>query len=124
MPSVKFTHVEHQDGTLSLLNTRISRLADDAVPRTNDAALRSEINWVIMDYLVYEGYPGAAEKFAQETSMCQPSRFESIYERVRIRDAIHAGSIDEAIRLVNEVDSEVSVHASPRNMLLTHICFI
>lgn len=69
---------------------------------------RSDINWVIMDYLVSEGYPGAAEKFAQETNLCQPTDIESIRERVRIRSLIHSGQIEEAISLINEVDPEVS----------------
>jgi hypothetical protein len=65
-----------------------------------------------MDYLVSEGYPGAAEKFAQETSLCLPGDIEGIRERVRIRNAIHAGRIDEAIDMVNAMDSEV--RAIPR----------
>lgn len=75
---------------------------------TNAEEFYSDINWVIMDYLVSEGYPGAAEKFAQETNLCQPADIESIRERVRIRTAIHAGKIDEALSMVNEADPEVS----------------
>jgi hypothetical protein len=73
----------------------------------------SEINWVIMDYLVAEGYPGAAEKFAQETSICKPADVESIRARVDVRKAIHAGQIDHAISLINEIDAQVSGHRSP-----------
>lgn len=73
-----------------------------------DAYWHSDINWVIMDYLVSEGYPGAAEKFAQETNICHPADIESIRERVRIRKAIHAGKLAEAIEMINEVDPEVS----------------
>lgn len=69
----------------------------------------SDINWEIMDYLVIGGYPLAAEKFAQETNLPQPADIESIRERVRIRSAIHAGRVDEAIGLINEMDPEVSV---------------
>ena len=69
----------------------------------------SDINWVIMDYLVSEGYPGAAEKFAQETNLCQPADIESIRERVQIRNAIHSGRIDEAVSLINEMDPQVSM---------------
>ncbi|EMC91629.1 hypothetical protein BAUCODRAFT_299499 [Baudoinia panamericana UAMH 10762] len=68
---------------------------------------KSDINWVIMDYLVSEGYPGAAEKFAQETNMASPVDNESIRERVRIRNAIHGGRIDEAIEMINEIDPEI-----------------
>lgn len=69
--------------------------------------VNSDINWVIMDYLVNEGYPRAAEKFAQETSM-QPADFESIHQRVGIRNAIHAGDIETAIGLINECNVQVS----------------
>ncbi|KAK0253887.1 hypothetical protein LTS09_011192 [Friedmanniomyces endolithicus] len=68
---------------------------------------KSDINWVIMDYLVSEGYPGAAEKFAQETNLPGPVDNESIRERVRVRNAIHGGSLDEAIELINEIDPEI-----------------
>lgn len=70
--------------------------------------MHSDINWVIMDYLVSEGYPGAAEKFAQETNLCQPADIEGIRDRVKVRNAIHAGRVDEAVGLINEMDPEVS----------------
>lgn len=60
-----------------------------------------------MDYLVSEGYPAAAEKFAQETNLCAPSDIEGIRERVRIRTAIYKGDLSEAVGLINEVDAEV-----------------
>jgi len=68
---------------------------------------KSDINWVIMDYLVSEGYPGAAEKFAQETNLPGPVDNESIRERVQVRDAIQGGRLDEAIELINEIDPEI-----------------
>lgn len=63
-----------------------------------------------MDYLISEGYPGAAEKFAQETNLYQGEAFdvEGIRERVQIRNAILTGKVEEAIELVNSVDAEVS----------------
>jgi hypothetical protein len=73
----------------------------------------SDINWVIMDYLVSEGYPGAAAKFAQETNIIQPFDTDGIRDRVQIRNAIHAGKLDEAIDLINEVDPQVSHISSP-----------
>lgn len=74
-----------------------------------DASWHSDINWVIMDYLVSEGYPGAAAKFAQETNLPCPVDNESIRERVRVRTAIHSGHVKEAIQMVNEIDPEVSL---------------
>lgn len=61
-----------------------------------------------MDYLVCEGYPGAAEKFAQETNICSPMDVDSIRERVKVRNAIHSGHLAEAISLINDIDPEVS----------------
>jgi len=62
-----------------------------------------------MDYLITEGYPGAAEKFAQETNLYQGEAFDvdSIRERVQIRNAILNGKIEAAIELVNSVDAQV-----------------
>jgi hypothetical protein len=77
-----------------------ARLIADHIPH-------SDINWVIMDYLVSEGYPGAAEKFAQETNIGSPTDLTSIRERVKIRNAIHAGKVDVAIELINDIDPEV-----------------
>ncbi|KAI5363013.1 putative CRA domain-containing protein [Septoria linicola] len=71
---------------------------------------KSDINWVIMDYLVSEGYPAAAEKFAQETNLGNPDDLESIRERVAVRNAIHSGNVEEAIELINEIDHQILDH--------------
>jgi len=68
---------------------------------------KSDINCVIMEYLVSEGYPEAAEKFAQETNLPKPGDNASIRERVQVRNAIHAGKVDEAVEMVNEIDPEI-----------------
>lgn len=77
----------------------------------------SDINLVIMDYLISEGYPSAAEKFAQETNIYQGEAFdlESVRERVQIRNAILSGRIEAAIELVNGVNAQVcwSISSSP-----------
>lgn len=91
--------------------SRRDRFWNDVVGANTDRAFESDINWVIMDYLVSEGYPGAAEKFAQETNLPTPVDNESIRERVQIRNAIHGGRVDEAIEMVNEIDPEVSLSA-------------
>ena len=69
----------------------------------------SDINLVIMDYLISEGYPGAAEKFAQESNIFLGDSLdlEGIKERVRIRNAIFGGRIDEAVVMINDVDAGV-----------------
>lgn len=69
----------------------------------------SDTNWVVMDYLVSEGYPGAAEKFAQETNLALPSAPQEIRDRVHIRNDIHTGNIEKAIERINDVDPQVRV---------------
>lgn len=60
-----------------------------------------------MDYLVVEGYKEAAENFAREAGMASQADFESIHNRMTIRNAIHRGDIVEAIERVNDLDPEV-----------------
>ena len=76
--------------------------------------------------MIIEGYRDAAVSFASElerdlphsdattstsTSTTETGKidFDSIHERMLIRESIEAGRIDEAVRRVNELDSEVSV---------------
>lgn len=75
-----------------------------------DTMLCRDINFVIMDYLISEGYPRAAEKFAKEANMQLPVEEESIQARVEIRKAIHAGDIDTAINKINDLNPQVSLH--------------
>jgi hypothetical protein len=60
-----------------------------------------------MDYLVSEGYPRAAEKFAKEANIQLPLEEESIQSRVEIRQAIHTGDIDTAITKINDLNPQV-----------------
>jgi hypothetical protein len=78
--------------------------------RFNTDSCSSDINSVIMDYLVSEGYPGAAEKFALETNLSQGETFDfrSIRERVAIRNAILSGHVEMAIQLLNNDETLVS----------------
>lgn len=67
-----------------------------------------DLNSVIMDYLITEGYPAAAQKFALEANIQLKVDVDSIRERVDIRDAIYSGNIQSAIEKINELDPEVS----------------
>jgi hypothetical protein len=77
------------------------------VERKSLTIFHSETNWIVMDYLVSEGYPGAAEKFAEETNIDLPSAPQKIRERVLIRNALHAGRVEDAVCLINEIDHQV-----------------
>lgn len=70
--------------------------------------LDSELNKLVMDYLVTGGYPHAAEKFAREANVQANASWDSIMERVEIRDSIHQGDLQSAIEKINELNPEVS----------------
>lgn len=127
--------------TSSLLCTSDTLLDDCGsflIGTTTDLGLiclvfKSDLNRLVFDYLVIEGYQEAAESFAREIELDQddidsPSLsnnsdafykvdYESIHERMLIREAVEAGRVEEAVRRVNELDSEVSVLS-----LQPHIC--
>ena len=64
------------------------------------------MNRLVMDYLVTNGYPAAAQKFALEANI-EPVDVESIRERVEIRTAIYSGNIQAAIEKINELNPQV-----------------
>jgi hypothetical protein len=67
----------------------------------------SDINNLIMDYLITEGYPSAAQKFAIEANIQPNTDLESINERVEIRNSIHRGDLQTAIEKINELNPQV-----------------
>lgn len=71
-------------------------------------AVDSELNKLVMDYLVTGGYPHAAEKFSREANVQAHTSWDAIVERVEIRDAIHKGDLQLAIEKINELNPEVS----------------
>lgn len=79
-----------------------------------------------MDYLISEGYPGAAEKFASETNLFQGEAFdvESIRDRVQIRNAILSGRIEEAIELLNNDETLVSLTPPSHSTSHDYTCFM
>lgn len=65
-----------------------------------------------MDYLITNGYPAAAKKFAVEANIQPRTDVESIQERVAIRTAIHSGNIQSAIEKINEFNPQVRFFTS------------
>lgn len=80
-----------------------------ASDREADSPLDRDINNLIMDYLITEGYPSAARNFAAEANIQPKADFESINERVEIRDSIHRGDLQTAIEKINELNPQVRV---------------
>lgn len=72
-----------------------------------------DMNRLVMDYLVIEGYKSAAEEFSQEANLSPPVDFESIESRMDIREALQRGDVEDAITRVNDLNPEVSHYFSP-----------
>jgi hypothetical protein len=68
----------------------------------------SDLNRLVMDYLVIEGYKSAAEEFSQEANVTPPVDFENIETRMDIREALQRGDVEDAITKVNDLNPEVS----------------
>lgn len=68
---------------------------------------RTDMNRLVMNYLVTEGFKEAAEKFALEAGIKAPAELERLDERIKIRDAIQAGKIQEATALVNQLHPDL-----------------
>jgi len=68
-----------------------------------------------MDYLITNGYPSAAKKFAVEANIQLRTDLDSIQERVEIRTAIHSGNIRLAIEKINELNPQVRLTSFPQH---------
>lgn len=74
-----------------------------------------------MDFLVKEGYPSAAARFAEEANIALKEDDADMPQRVIIRNAIHRGDIQTAIEEVNELSPQVRAktsHASTFYMMI------
>lgn len=72
----------------------------------------SDLNALVFEYLLIEGFSEAAVEFARETGLPHDIDHEMIQERMGIRDAVEEGRVEEAVRRVNELDPEASPHFS------------
>ncbi|KAJ7487515.1 lish motif-containing protein [Mycena galericulata] len=68
---------------------------------------KHDLNRLIMDYLVIEGYKSAAEEFCVEANLTPPVDFDSIESRMDIRDALQRGDVEGAITRVNDLNPEI-----------------
>jgi hypothetical protein len=70
---------------------------------------KKQLNQLVMNYLIIQGYKDAAEKFAAEASLQPHVDLSTIEDRMTIRQAVESGRIDEAIEKVNDLDPEVGL---------------
>ncbi|XP_071478610.1 glucose-induced degradation protein 8 homolog [Diadema antillarum] len=68
---------------------------------------RADMNKLVMNYLVTEGFKEAAEKFQFESSTKPPTDLDSLNERIQIREAIQDGRIEDAMSKVNDLHPEL-----------------
>jgi hypothetical protein len=68
---------------------------------------KKELNKLIMNYMVIEGYKDAAQAFSEEADLSTEMDLASIDLRMNVRKAVQMGNIDQAIDLVNEINPEV-----------------
>jgi hypothetical protein len=70
--------------------------------------LISDLNVLIMNYLVHQGYPSSAVSFAREANLAlSKESIDSITSRMKIRNKIHAGEIEDAIHDINTINPQV-----------------
>ncbi len=68
---------------------------------------RAEINKLILEYLVKEGFKDAVLAFQSETNLNPGINMSMVEDQIKIREAIEAGRIQDAVELVNDVDPEI-----------------
>lgn len=68
---------------------------------------RAELNKLVMEYLVKEGFKDAVLAFRAETGLDPGVNMAIMDDQIKIRDAVEAGSIQAAVELVNDVDPEI-----------------
>jgi len=90
---------------------------DEWVTRLESMQLkRNELNLLIMDYLIAEGFKEAAERFKMEANIDvekisglvnNHESNEQIDQRIAVRGAIEGGRIREAMKLINDYYPEL-----------------
>jgi hypothetical protein len=83
-------------------------LHEEVQQRYSYSLLPRDLNRLVMDYLVIEGYKSAAEEFSLEAGVQPAVDFASIESRRNIREALNRGDVQEAITRVNDLNPEVN----------------
>ncbi|KAH6561907.1 hypothetical protein BASA62_009527 [Batrachochytrium salamandrivorans] len=74
---------------------------------------KQDLNKLVMNYLIIEGYKDAAEKFSAESGLVPSVDLATVEDRMNIRNAIQNGNIEAAIEQVNDLDPEI-LDTNPR----------
>jgi len=63
---------------------------------------KSDLNNMVLDYLVYNGYVQSAEKFSKEANLPKNFKDMTLPQRMEIRASILSGNVEEAIEKIND----------------------
>ncbi|WFD20133.1 hypothetical protein MCAP1_002377 [Malassezia caprae] len=72
-----------------------------------EQANHSDLNSIVLQYLVMHGHEEAAEHLAHDAGLSMPRDRCALQTRSRVRDALLHGNVDRAVRYINEVDPEI-----------------
>lgn len=75
--------------------------------RADKSFSNRDLNAIIMDYFISEGYADAARMLAKEANIRPTLDAELIHERKAIKDDILAGDIQSAIERLNDLNPQV-----------------
>ncbi|GER31638.1 LisH and RanBPM domains containing protein [Striga asiatica] len=73
-----------------------------------DVKVRKEdMNKLVMNFLVTEGYVEAAEKFRLESGTAPGMDLATITDRMAVKKAVQSGNVEDAIEKVNDLNPEI-----------------
>eukprot|EP01018_Ginkgo_biloba_P022283 Gb_01058 [translate_table: standard] len=76
--------------------------------KLNDVKIRKEdMNKLVMNFLVTEGYVEAAERFQMESGTEPEIDLTTITDRMSVRRAVQSGNVQDAIEKVNDLNPEI-----------------
>ncbi|KAF1874822.1 hypothetical protein Lal_00007437 [Lupinus albus] len=75
--------------------------------KLNDVKIRKEdMNKLVMNFLVTEGFVEAAEKFRKESGTEPDIDLATITDRMAVKKAVQSGNVEDAIEKVNDLNPE------------------
>ncbi|GKA09030.1 protein GID8 homolog isoform X1 [Tanacetum coccineum] len=81
---------------------------DEWEKKLNDVKIRKEdMNKLVMNFLVTEGYVDAAEKFRKESGTEPEIDLATITDRMAVKKAVQDGHVVDAIEKVNDLNPEI-----------------
>jgi hypothetical protein len=69
--------------------------------------MKEDMNKLVMNFLVTEGYVEAAEKFQMESGTQPDIDLGTITDRMAVRKAVQCGQVEDAIEKVNDLNPEI-----------------